>query len=76
MLLYELPQLQAAIRKVTGQPEGEPLEIKLIIVLVNKRINQRFFNCDNPSRLMNPAPGTIVDKTVVAHDIYDFFLVS
>lgn len=76
MLLYELPQIQAALRKANGQADGELPSIKLMVVLVNKRINQRFFNCDNPSRMQNPMPGTIVDKTVVANDTYDFFLVS
>lgn len=47
-----------------------------MFLLVNKRINQRLFNADNPSRLSNPFPGTIVDRSIVAHDTYDFFLVS
>ena len=79
VLLYELPQIQAAIRKATGASEevkDEDLAVKVMIVLVNKRVGQRFFNCENPNRLMNPMPGTIVDTSVVAPDTYDFFLVS
>jgi hypothetical protein len=54
VLLYELPQIQLAIRKVTESKEdvaNDDLPIKVIFVLVNKRVNQRFFNCDNPQRL-------------------------
>lgn len=76
VLMYELPQLQAALRKAAGQSSDEVPSIKLIVISVNKRINQRFFNVDNPQRMQNPFPGTIVDKTVVANDTYDFFLVS
>ena len=47
-----------------------------MVVLVNKRVSQRFFDCQNPNRLTNPMPGTIVDTDVVASDSYDFFLVS
>jgi hypothetical protein len=35
-----------------------------MIVLVNKRINQRFFN-EEGNRLSNPTPGTIVDSDVI-----------
>jgi hypothetical protein len=49
-----------------------------MIVLVNKRVNQRFFNCEGSAtgRLSNPLPGTVVDQDIVAPDIYDFFLIS
>jgi len=46
--------MQLAIRKTTGAGEdvtNEDLPIKVIFVLVNKRVNQRFFNCENPNRL-------------------------
>ena len=69
VLLYELPQLQAAIRKVFNvDPEtpAENLPCKLLVCLVNKRVSQRFFDCQNPNRLTNPTPGTIVDTDVVA----------
>lgn len=50
------------------------------MVLVNKRVNQRFFSCDGPNvataRLGNPQPGTVIDTDIVAPDIYDFYLIS
>lgn len=50
--------------------------MKLMVVMVNKRISQRFFNNDNPSRLSNPIPGTVINSGVVENNIYDFYLVS
>jgi aubergine-like protein len=50
--------------------------IKVMLVLVNKRVSQRFFNNQNPSRMCNPTPGTFVNTGVVEADTYDFFLVS
>lgn len=47
-----------------------------MFLLVNKRVNQRFFNAENPGRVVNPQPGTIIDNSVVASDTYDFFLIS
>lgn len=72
ILQYELPQLKAALRALEI---GED-ECKLMVIVVNKRVNQRLFNNDNPNRLSNPAPGTVVDSGIVASQTYDFFLVS
>lgn len=47
-----------------------------MVVLVNKRVSQRFFNNENPSRLCNPMPGTVINSGVVEANTYDFFLVS
>ena len=44
VLLYELPQIKLAIQNTTGGKD-----IKLMMVLVNKRVNQRFFSCDGPN---------------------------
>ncbi len=75
VLLYELPQIKLAIQSATGGNE-----IKLMLILVNKRVNQRFFSCDANSgstgRLGNPQPGTIVDSDIVAPEVYDFYLIS
>jgi hypothetical protein len=67
-----LPQIQKAIQKTTGK------DIKLTIVLVNKRVNQRFFSFEGGpnGRLGNPPPGTVVDSDIVAEDVYDFYLIS
>ena len=68
----EVPQLKAAISEVT---DGQDDEIKLMVVLVNKRISQRFFN-GMRGRLQNPEPGTVVSSSVVEQDSYDFYIIS
>ena len=45
VLLFELPQIKKAILETTGK------DVRLMLILVNKRVNQRFFECGNPSRL-------------------------
>lgn len=72
ILMNELPQIKAGVKKATGDEDA----VKVMIILVNKRINQRFFKGDSISRLSNPTPGTVVDSGVVSSDSYDFFLIS
>ena len=47
-----------------------------MLVLVNKRVSQRFFSNQNPSRLGNPPPGTVINSGIVEANSYDFYLVS
>ncbi|CDW80416.1 macronuclear development protein 1 [Stylonychia lemnae] len=68
---FELPQIQQAIKRHNLEETT-----KVMIILVNKRINQRLFNTDHPQKICNPQPGTIVDSGIVQKDSYDFFLVS
>lgn len=55
---------------------------KITLVVVNKRINQRFFESfsQSQSNVKNPPCGTIVDSNLVCSSegetIYDFFMVS
>lgn len=55
---------------------------KITLVVVNKRINQRFFESfnQNQATVKNPPCGTIVDSNLVCSQegetIYDFFMVS
>ena len=72
VLLYELPQVKLAIQNTTGN------DIKLMMILTNKRVNQRFFSCEGGpnGRLGNPPPGTVVDSDIVNAEIYDFYLIS
>lgn len=46
---------------------------ELVFLIVNKRINARFFSMSNGS-IGNPPIGTIVDNTVVEADGYDFYV--
>ena len=49
--------------------------MKVVIVLCNKRVNQRFFQNEN-NRLSNPQPGTCIDSDVVNQNTYDFYMIS
>ena len=40
---------------------------ELTLVVVNKRINQRFFIKDSSGRLSNPPSGCIIDRGLVEH---------
>nr|AID23631.1 piwi-1 [Hofstenia miamia] len=62
----------AALNRVI---EEKARKIELAVVVVNKRINQRFFISEN-NRLENPKPGTVVDNTVTRQMLrLGFFLV-
>uniref|UniRef100_A0A8C5LYC6 Piwi-like protein 1 n=1 Tax=Leptobrachium leishanense TaxID=445787 RepID=A0A8C5LYC6_9ANUR len=67
---YEIKQFTDCIRSV--EPNYNP---KLVVVVVKKRINARFFGCGS-GRLYNPLPGTIIDTEVTRPEWYDFFLIS
>lgn len=67
-MTHEIPQLTAAIEQVDRN-------IKLMVLIVNKRVSQRFFN-NGGHRLNNPDPGTVISQGVVSEDSYDFYLVS
>ncbi|XP_078682114.1 piwi-like protein 1 [Branchiostoma floridae x Branchiostoma belcheri] len=70
LLKEELPQI---VDTLMSHAEG--YEPKITFVIVNKRINTRFFARDG-SGLQNPPPGTVVDDEVTRPEWYDFFLVS
>ena len=68
--MYELPQVKQAIKETCPN-----LDVKVMVVLCNKRVNQRFFHNEN-GRLSNPQPGTCIDSDIVNHDTYDFYMIS
>lgn len=68
---YELKQILAAMDKV--YPAGT--QHKLAVVVVKKRINNRFFMKDRGS-LSNPPPGTVIDDVVTKRHLYDYFIIS
>ncbi len=52
-----------------------PVLPKLTVILIDKRITQKFFSVDGKRQLGNPAPGTLIDNTIVSKD-YDFYLIA
>ncbi|KAI5268962.1 Piwi-domain-containing protein [Aureobasidium subglaciale] len=74
VLDLELPPIQKAFEKLYGDSKKWP---KVTIVIVGKRHHTRFYPTDNKSmdqRTGNPMPGTVVDRGVTSHILYDFFL--
>jgi eukaryotic translation initiation factor 2C len=74
VLDQELPPIQKAYEKLYGGSEKWP---KTTIIVVGKRHHTRFYPTDNKSmdqRTGNPMPGTVVDRGVTSHYLWDFFL--
>lgn len=76
VLASEIPQFEAAINLMYNKVAKKP---EITVIVVNKRISQRFFVKDNQGRLMNPPSGCIIDKGLVEEHgaeskEFDFFL--
>jgi argonaute-like protein implicated in RNA metabolism and viral defense len=76
VLRKEIPQFEEAINKLYNKASSKP---EITVVVVNKRISQRFFMVDKNGRKVNPPPGCIIDQTLVQdHEPnspkFDFFM--
>ncbi|KAI4727686.1 Piwi-domain-containing protein [Aureobasidium sp. EXF-10728] len=68
----ELPPIQKAFEKLYG-----PRTPRVVLIVVGKRHHTRFYPTDNKSmdqKTGNPMPGTVVDRGVTSHYLWDFFL--
>lgn len=76
VLQHEVSQFREAINDVYNKAAKKP---HLTVVIVNKRITQRFFVQDKFGNLNNPPSGCIIDKQMVESEEdkleYDFFLI-
>ncbi len=70
ILTYELPQVKEAVSHMRA---GYSPAVTLLIV--NKRIHQRFLN-DTGATVTNPEPGTIIDSGVTEAGCENFFMIS
>lgn len=64
VLANEIPQFEAVIKELYNQVAEQPT---ISVVVVNKRITQRFF-IENGKRLENPPSGCIINKQLVEND--------
>ena len=77
VLSAEIPQFEAAINQLYNKAAEKP---KITVIVVNKRISQRFFVTDEKGRLNNPPSGCIIDRKLVeTQDVnsnkkFDFFM--
>lgn len=76
VLMMEVKQLKEAIQETYNTARQKP---QITVVIVNKRITQRFFLDDGSGRLVNPPSGCLIDTQVVESsdptNEYDFYLV-
>ncbi|XP_044296633.1 piwi-like protein 1 [Varanus komodoensis] len=70
LVSYEVPQILECLKTV-----GKDYCPKLTVIVVKKRVNNRFF-AQIDGRLQNPPPGTVIDVEVTRPEWYDFFIVS
>ena len=74
----EISQFQKAIMEVYNKAKKQPY---ITVVIVNKRITQRFFIEDRDGNLANPPSGCLIDAEVVENEhedeagAFDFYLI-
>ncbi|KAM9095070.1 piwi-like protein 1 [Sarcophilus harrisii] len=69
MVNYEVPQILNCLNSLPNY------SYKLVIIVVKKRVNTRFF-AENNGNLINPNAGTVIDVEVTRPEWYDFFIIS
>lgn len=76
VLQQEVVQLREAINETYNLAKKKPY---ITVVIVNKRITQRFFIEDQQGRIQNPPSGCLIDEAIVENQDtkseYDFYLV-
>lgn len=76
VLNHEVDQLKKAIEETYNTAAKNP---HITVIIVNKRITQRFFGQDEEGNLLNPPSGCLVNKDVVekseSNKEFDFYLV-
>lgn len=74
ILEVELPPIQEAFKQMYGDKPKWP---KVSIIVVGKRHHTRFYPTkaeDADLRSHNPLPGTVVDRGITDHFLWDFYL--
>jgi hypothetical protein len=68
--------MQETIDSVYNKAKLKP---KITVVIVNKRISQRFFMDGAQGRFQNPLTGTVIDSVLVEKEdsdfLFDFYLI-
>jgi hypothetical protein len=76
VLDLEVKQMREAILSIQNKAARSP---HITLIVVNKRISQRFFIDNGNGDIMNPPSGSIIDTGLVAKEgsdsVFDFYLV-
>lgn len=75
VLQHEMDILKASIEDVKKKAKKPNYNPEIIYIVVNKKINSRFFDASG-NRLFNPEPGSIVVEEMSVDDRFDFHLVA
>jgi hypothetical protein len=74
--MKEIAQFREAINETYNTAKTKPF---ITVIIVNKRITQRFFVEDERGNLQNPPSGCCIDEQIVenqdSENEYDFYLV-
>ena len=73
-LSQEVPQLTQAIRNLVDA-KVLSTEPKILFILANKRVEQRFFTQDR-GRFANPERGLVIDEGVTRPSRFEFYMIS
>lgn len=47
---------------------------QMAVIIINKRVNARFFHAQDNNTFSNPPLGTCIDREVIEKDGYDFYV--
>jgi aubergine-like protein len=80
VIRHELEQLNKIVQQEYNLPANDPKLPRHTLIIVNKRVRQRFFQMGMNAAISNPPQGTYVDngfveQSEVVDGIFDFFLV-
>lgn len=67
----EVDPIRRTLKRIYGSED-----VKFAYVIVNKRVNARFFKKTGQGQAMNPRPGTVIDRTVTIAGRSDYYLIS
>jgi aubergine len=73
VLQGEVPQFKAAFQRLRSEGKLTADDPRIVLVVVNKRINARFY-ASQGGKVNNPPLGTIVDRAVTEKVGYDFYV--
>lgn len=67
VIKIEISQFKEAIKELYSDQDLQSQKPEITLIVLNKRINQRFFLRDAAGNLKNPPSGCIIDRGLVEH---------
>lgn len=76
VLQHEMDILRSSIDDVRKKTKLYNYDPEVIYMIVNKKINSRFFEANNHNELLNPEPGSAIIEDLSIDNRFDFHLVA